>query len=131
MIYNFLNKNNLISNGNKVTILYLVSILYSSCNQTHSIFVEKNIRIVMPVSQLKDGQGNAMVDVYKDGGTKCIRIVDAENHTFYIYFDHRVDKKSEWGTVYIGGYPDKPGSLRIVDQDRFKKIVLRTVKCWE
>jgi hypothetical protein len=63
-----------------------------------------------------------VVRAFNDGGTKCIKITDAEGQRFDVYIDHRIGTKTP-GAIYLFDYPGKPGSVRVVDQQSFKKKI--------
>jgi hypothetical protein len=84
-----------------------------------SRYVEDGVRITLPVTQ------EAGETAFNDGGTKMIRITDAEGKTFDVYIAHRFSKQAEWGAVYLNAYPGTANSVRVRDQDRFKQIVLK------
>jgi len=90
-------------------------------------FTEGNIRIVPPVKLLKSKEGYIEEKDFNDGGTKMITIVDAEGKATDVYFDHRIDKQESSGTVYLNGYPDASGSVRLLDQASFRKKILRQI----
>ena len=91
------------------------------CAHTHGPFVQAGIRIVPPVEQQHD-QGDIVIHAFNDGGTKCITITDAAGQKFDVYIDHRLDTKTP-GAIYLIDYPGKSDSVRIVDEQDFKKKI--------
>jgi hypothetical protein len=94
------------------------------CANTHGPFVQDGIRIVSPVTQDGHDQDTRAftVSIFNDGGTRRIKITDAEGKKFDVYIDHRIDTKTP-GAVYLIDYPGKPNSVRIVNQWEFKQKV--------
>lgn len=57
-----------------------------------------------------------------DGGTKWIKITDAEGKKFDVYIDHRIDTTTP-GSIYLIDYPGKSNSVRVVDQRDFEQKI--------
>ena len=105
------------------TILALTSLaLFAGCAQTISPFVQKDIRIVPPVKQQRDDQGYLVTAEVNDGGTKEIKITDAEGRTFDVYIDHRINSKTP-GAIYLNAYPGETNSVRVANQHEFNQKV--------
>ena len=96
-------------------------VLVAGCAQTNRAFVQDGIRIVPPVEREHDG-GQIIITAFNDGGTKSIKITDADGKTFNIYIDHRINSKSP-GAIYLNAYPGDSNSVRVVDQEAFKRKV--------
>jgi hypothetical protein len=94
------------------------------CANTHGPFVQDGISIVSPVTQ--DGHDQetraSTVSIFNDGGTRWIKITDAEGKKFDVYIDHRIETKTP-RAVYLLDYPGKPNSVRIVNQREFKQKI--------
>jgi hypothetical protein len=108
----------------KIYVAFLLCGLCISCAELPKPYIEGNIRIVPPGKQEKDRQGYNIEEAFNDGGTKMIRIIDAENRTFDVYFDNRIGRESERGTIYINGYPDSANAVCLTNQNAFKKTIL-------
>jgi hypothetical protein len=102
----------------KTTIALMFLTLFAGCTHTISPFVQNNIKIVPPVEQQHNPQGLLVVTAFNDGGTKCIKITDAEGKTFDIYIDHRIDSKTP-GAIYLNAYPEETNSVKILSQQEF------------
>ena len=104
----------------------LVCVLSISCSGTVDVFVQGDIRIALPV-QL---QTNAMREL-KDGGTRVLPIIDATGRRYEVFFDRRFsqtpggDLVRAPGTIYLNGYPGKKESVLILNQNDFKRRVLK------
>jgi hypothetical protein len=94
------------------------------CVHTHGPFVQDGIRIVPPVTQEghdKDTQ-TFTLSMFNDGGTRWIKITDAEGQKFDVYIDHRIDTKTP-GAIYLIDYPGKSNSVRVVNQGDFRQKI--------
>ena len=92
------------------------------CAHTHGPFVQNGVRIVPPVKQEgsdTDAQ-TVTLNIFNDGGTRWIKITDAEGNKFDVYVDHRIETKTP-GAIYLFEYPGKSNSVRIVNQREFKQ----------
>jgi hypothetical protein len=105
----------------KKTLLLAFMILIAGCAQTNRAFIQDDIRIVPPVEQEHDDRG-IIITAFNDGGTKSVKITDAEGKTFNIYIDRRIDSKSP-GAIYLNAYPGDSNSVRVVDQEAFKRKI--------
>jgi len=56
----------------------------------------------------------------EDGGTQPGRFTDARGRTFDFYIDHRIGTTTP-GAIYLNAYPQKPKSVRVIDQTEFKQ----------
>lgn len=111
----------------KILVLFLIFIAFTSCSHLGTPFVERNIRIVPPVKQQFSKNGDIVMGLYSDGGTKKFVITDAEGKKFDVYIDHRINKKKEWGTFYLNGHPNSANSIRIIDQRGFKEKIMKDI----
>jgi hypothetical protein len=109
----------------KTFVALLGCVACVSCSELHKPYIDGNVRIMPPVKQEKDQQGNTIEESFNDGGTKMIRITDSENRSFDLYIDGRIGRESDWGTIYINGYPDSSNSVRLTNQNVFKKTILK------
>jgi len=74
-------------------------------------------------------------DELLDGGTTQLKIIDAAAKQFniYCYRGHLIDppelRSSEAAEVifYLNAYPDRPGSVRVVNQEEFKTKILQGI----
>ena len=103
-----------------LTLTFLV--LFAACAYSADPFVQNDIRIVPPVKQQVDEHGTNVVMFFHDGGTKQIKITDAEGRTFDIYIDHRLFTKTP-RAIYLIAYPDKTNSVRVLDKRDFTKKI--------
>lgn len=87
-------------------------------------FVEGDIRVVSPIRRAKSKEGLFVERRYNDGGTTMIRIVDALGKAFDVYVDRRLTRETEWGTIYLNGYPGSRGAIRILKQGQFKDRIM-------
>jgi hypothetical protein len=87
-------------------------------------YVDSNIHIVLPVHLAKSKDGYFPESNFNDGGTRMISIIDASGKKFDVYIDHRLEKKKQWGTVYLFAYPETPNSIRLTKQKAFKSQIL-------
>src|SRR5882757_1061670 len=100
-------------------ILALISLaLFAGCAHSISPFVQNDIRIVPPVKQEHDRQGDRVATLVNDGGTKWIKITDAEGKIVEVYIDHRIDSKTP-GAIYLNAYPGGTNSVRVANQREF------------
>ena len=121
-------------------LLSLVTCLVcASCTSQREALVQDDITITTPVEQTKDSNGKPFVRAWPDGGTTMIRITDAADKQFDIYFDSRLDRRIKPspapGTdnqevetasqpeviIYLNAYTDYLGFVRVIDQEEFKK----------
>ena len=99
-------------------------------------FTQDEIEIVLPVKPAKDAEGKPITYAWPDGGTTMVRITDAAGKEWDVYFDRRltlspaprpgeeVKTVSNPETIYLNAYPSKPGSILVIDQKRFRDLVL-------
>jgi hypothetical protein len=94
------------------------------CAHTHGPFVQDGIRIVPPVTQEGQDKGGQTftLSVFNDGGTRWIKITDAEGRKFDVYIDHRIDTKTP-GAIYLFEYPGKSNSVLVVNQRDFRQKI--------
>lgn len=126
----------------RLILLSLVTCLVcASCTSQREAFVQDDITITTPVEQTKDSNGKPFVRAWTDGGTTMIRITDAAGKQFDIYFDRRIKPSPAPGTdnqevetasqpeviIYLNAYPDHLGSVRVIDQEEFKKKILQGI----
>ena len=128
-----------------ILLSLVVCIVCASCARQREAFVQHDITITTPVEQTKDEDGTAFVNAWPDGGTTMISITDATGKQFDVYFDRRLDRRRQPspapGTdnqevetvsqpeviIYLNAYPDDPGSVRVIDQEEFKKKILQGI----
>jgi hypothetical protein len=105
----------------KALLSILSMILCGGCVNTTGVFVQGNIRVVPPVTQLGYDTATHIekIGVFNDGGTHSFTIRDATGKQFDVYVDHRIGSPTP-GAIYLHAYPGEPGSVRIVDQREFK-----------
>jgi len=106
------------------TLLSLIMPLCAGCVNTTSPFVQNDIRIVPPVAQqgYDSTTGIEKIKVINDGGTQLFKITDAEGKQFDIYIDHRIGSPTP-GAIYLRAYPDKPQSVRVLNQREFERKI--------
>jgi hypothetical protein len=92
------------------------------CAHTHAPFVQGGIRIVSPVRQEEGPNHTHIIDAFNDGGTKLIRITDAEGKKFDVYFDHRIGTSTP-GAVYLVDKPGRSNSVLVVNQREFRQKI--------
>lgn len=91
------------------------------CAHAEDPFVQGGIRIVPPVT--REGHGDIeRIAVFNDGGTQLFKITDAEGKHFDIYIDHRIGSLTP-GSIYLYAYPDKPHSVRVLNQLEFERKI--------
>jgi hypothetical protein len=118
---------NVLKTSMKTLILFIGVLTCASCAklQPHP---DNEFHIVPPVKQ-RSGPGEPFTfHLYNDGGTKMIRVTDARGQVFEVYFDHRIGHQTNWGAIYINGYPDDPGSIRVSNPFRFRTQILKDIK---
>ena len=93
-------------------------------NHEAKFFVQGNIQIAFPVTMPVDKYGAITQRRFNDGGTKMIKVFDANGTSFDVYIDHRINHKKNWGAIYLNDYPDSPHSIRIIDQANFRKKII-------
>jgi ABC-type Fe3+-hydroxamate transport system substrate-binding protein len=106
----------------KAILTFTLLVLFTGCVSLASPFVQDDIKIVPPVKQQLDTQGKKLVIMFHDGGTKQIKITDAEGRTFDIYIDHRLFTKTP-GAIYLNAYPDTTNSVRVLNQQDFTRKI--------
>lgn len=112
--------------------LALAVVMACMCSGCAHTFVQGNIRIALPVVAESDESGQCWL-VWSDGGTTRLRIIDAAGRRFDVYADRRILNSTaggmaqEPGTIYINGYPGSSNSVRIIEQDRFVRSVLKGI----
>ena len=83
--------------------------------------MQGGIRIVPPVTP--EGHGDIeKIGAFNDGGTQLFKITDAEGKHFGIYIDHRIGSPAP-GAIYLRAYPDKPQSVRVLNQREFERKI--------
>jgi hypothetical protein len=102
--------------------LFLVAVL-AGCARTERAFVQDGVRIILPVQQEHDGQGNLVLMAYNDGGTKKITITDSAGKSFDVYFDHRIGTEHP-GSIWLDSYPGASNSVRVIDAQSFRRLVI-------
>ncbi len=105
----------------KATPFLVFMALIAGCAPINRAFVQDGIRIVPPVEREHVG-GLIVINAFNDGGTKQVKITDVEGKTFDIYIDYRIGSKSP-GAIYLNGYPGDSNTVRVVDQEAFKRKV--------
>jgi len=91
------------------------------CAHADGPFVQGGIRIVPPVT--REGHDDIeSLGIFNDGGTHLFKITDAEGNHFDIYIDHRIDSPTR-GAIYLRAYPDKPQSVRVLNQREFERKI--------
>lgn len=85
-------------------------------------FVQNDIKIVPPVT--REGY-DPVAQTYKlnlinDGGTRWIKITDAEGKPFDIYIDHRIGSTTP-GAIYLNASPGKTNSVRVLNEPEFRR----------
>ena len=108
--------------------LIITALFCISCKNLPSTFVQDNLLIVAPATQIVGKNGEIVELAFNDGGTKMIRIVDASGKIFEVYIDHRMGKEANWGAIYINSYPQSAGSIRVINVSRFKKCFSADLK---
>lgn len=117
----------------KVLIALLTCLVFVSCATSPKPFVQGDIRIVPPVQQESSEDGQRFSTHYNDGGTVKIQITDVTGTQFDVFFDHRIlttetgDIKFEPGTIYLNAYPERSGSVLVLDQKRFRDSILNGI----
>ena len=114
----------------KVPLLFVALALCAGCAHTHGPFVQDGIRIVPPVTNDGDDKTteSSTFTLFNDGGTKWIKITDAEGKKFDVYIDCRLFPDGLGGIyntngIYLMAYPGDSNSVRVVnEQDFMKKI---------
>ena len=103
---------------------FLLIALCAGCASTTSPFVQNDIRIVPPVTQLGyDGATQTRtIALFNEGGTRWIKMRDAEGKQFDVYIDHRIGSTTP-GAIYLLAYPDKSNSVRVLNEREFKRRV--------
>jgi len=91
------------------------------CAYATGPFVQDGVRIVPPVT--REGHDDIeSLGIFNDGGTHLFKITDAEGNHFDIYIDHRIDSPTP-GAIYLRAYPDKPQSVRVLNQREFERKI--------
>ena len=117
----------------KRLITLLACLACVSCATGPRPFVQGDIMIVPPVRQETDARGHFALTHWNDGGTVKIKMTDATGRPFDVFFDHRITDtdsgkfKTEPGTIYLNAYPARSNSVLVVDQEGFKKRVLKGI----
>jgi hypothetical protein len=88
-------------------------------------FVQDDIRLVPPVHEEADAQGAVTRQVYKDGGTQVLTLIDSTGKKFRLVVDRRIVKEVHF---YLNAYPGEAGSIRINDQATFQRLLLKDVR---
>src|SRR5262245_10386592 len=85
------------------------------CAHTRGAFVQDGIKIVPPVIEEGHDTGTQTfsVSLFNDGGTRWIKITDAEGRKFDVYVDHRIGSTTP-GAIYLNEYPGKSNSVMVV-----------------
>jgi len=68
------------------------------------------------------------LNYFNDGGTKWIKITDAEGKKFDVYIDGRhfpdgTGGYSSTSGIYLMAYPGRSNSVRVVNEQDFKKKI--------
>lgn len=106
----------------KTTCLILSLALCGGCASRPTPFVQGDIKIVPPVTDDGHVKGSAITEMnlFNDGGTRWIKITDAEGHKFDVYLDHRIDTKTP-GAIYLMAHPNYSNSVYVVNQKEFRR----------
>jgi hypothetical protein len=106
------------------TCLFIAALLFCGCVHTNGPFVQDGIRIVPPVSEEgSDPVSHTLTfSLFNDGGTRWVKITDAEGKKFDVYIDHRINSPTP-AAIYLNAYPGKPDSVLVVDQKDFRKKI--------
>jgi hypothetical protein len=114
----------------KAPLLFFALALCAGCAHTHEPFVQDGIRIVPPVTEGYDkAAGTSTLNLFNDGGTRWVKITDAEGKKFDVYFDHRLVRNESGGFsktsggIYLMAYPGHSNSVWVVNQQDFKKKI--------
>jgi hypothetical protein len=89
--------------------------LCAGCARSDGPFVQGTIRIVPPVA-LED------LASFHDGGTRWIKITDAEGKKLDVYIDHRLHSPTP-GAVYLFALPGESNSVRVAHQREFQRKI--------
>ena len=112
--------------GDKMKTLFAIGLMVAcgGCADLQGPFVQNGIRIVPPVKQDGSGTGSHTftLNIFNDGGTRWIKITDAECNKFDVYVDHRIETRTP-NALYLFAYPGKSNSLRVVNQREFKRKI--------
>jgi len=124
------------SESDRMKIIRIISalafVLLLSCVSSER-FVQSSISIALPVHQDRARDGSYVYELFNDGGTAMLKICDAKGHEFEVYFDFRFVGTNVAalvkapGTVYLNAYPGSTNSVLVIDQDGFRRTVLRNV----
>jgi hypothetical protein len=108
----------------KPFLAILLIAIAPGCAHTRTPFVQGSIRIIPPVTEegSDPSAGTRTLSIFNDGGTRWIKIRDATGQKFDIYIDHRIGTKTS-GAIYLFDYPDKPGSVRVLNDREFREKV--------
>ena len=118
----------------KRLVILLACLSCASCATGPKPFVQGNITVVPPVEQETDTNGHFVLTHWNDGGTVKIKMTDAAGQQLDVFFDHRITStdsgkfKTEPGTIYLNAYPARSNSVLVVDQEGFKRKVLKGIK---
>lgn len=68
------------------------------------------------------------MNLFNDGGTRWIKITDAEGKKFDVYLDRRLSPDGSGGFpstngIYLMAYPGHSNSVRVVNEQDFKKKI--------
>jgi hypothetical protein len=118
----------------KMLLITIVCLACASCMHVPKAFIQGDIRIKPPIAFVGAATSGTSttysVSYFNDGGTQWIKIVDAEGSPFDVYIDRRFNTANdeitqEPGTIYLNAYPARSNSVLVVDQERFKKEILK------
>lgn len=106
----------------------MVCIICASCDSQRETFIQSDITITSPIKVTERSS-------YLDGGTTQLKIIDAAGKKFKIfcYRGHTIDWPELQGSdtaeviFYLNEYPHRPGSVRIENQEEFKKKILHGI----
>jgi hypothetical protein len=106
----------------KALFAIVVTALSLGCGHTRGPFVQDGIKINPPITQEGDDKETktSKVTKFNDGGTRWIKIKDAEGRKFDVYIDHRIGTTTP-GAIYLMDYPGNSNSVRVADQRDFKQ----------
>jgi hypothetical protein len=112
-----------------ILLSLVVCIVCASCASQREAFSQSDITITPPIKVTKR-------DELLDGGTTQLQIIDAAGKQFdiYCYRGHLIDppelQSSHAAEVifYLNAYPGRPGSVRVGNQEEFKKKILQGIR---
>ena len=114
----------------KMIVAGLIAISVISCVNHGGQFKQGPITIELPVRQQISQDGSVVFSTFSDGGTVKFSITDAIGRKFDVYLDRRIKEVSngnfetEDSVIYLNAYPSHSNSVRVIDQNGFRKSVL-------